>query len=100
MPNQQHSNKIKKFINRQKQAKQQIKQTNRQTECLSTPPNINDTLSPMWQEIQYSGMRNQSVQRSRRPPELEHQNTYQKRTAIFLTSTNIKRLIAVRNEIK
>ena len=58
MPNQQHSNKnkkiykqTKKFINRQKQAKQQIKQINRQKECLSTPPNLNDTLSSMWQEI-------------------------------------------------
>ena len=40
------------------------------------------------------------MQRSRRPPELEHQNTYQKRTAIFLTSTNIKRLIAVRDKNK
>ena len=46
------------------------KQTKRQTECLSTPLNLNDTLSPMWQEIHYSGMRNRRVQSSRRPPNL------------------------------
>jgi hypothetical protein len=65
MPNQQHSktkqNKTK-FIYKNKQnnqinkTKQATKQTKRQ--CLSTPPNLNDTLSQMWQEIQYNGMRN------------------------------------------
>ena len=78
MPNQQHSHKQKQniyiyiyiYIYRQKQTKQQIKQIKRQTECLSTPSNLNGTLSPMWQEIQYSGIRNWSVQRSRRPPNL------------------------------
>ena len=75
--------KNKKFIYRQKQTKQQIKQTNKQTECLSTPPNLNDTLSPMWQEIQYSGMRKSKCAKAKGSPELEHQNTYQKLTAIF-----------------
>jgi hypothetical protein len=59
----------KSNIYMQKQNKQ-IKQTKRQTECLSTPPNLNDTLSQMWQEIHYSGMRNQDVQSPRRPPNL------------------------------
>ena len=74
MPNKQYIKKQKQKkkqklytektnIYKQKQTKQQIKQTKRQTVCLSTPPNLNDTLPPMWQEIQYSGMMNQSVQR-------------------------------------
>jgi hypothetical protein len=79
MSNQQHSNKQeeKKIIYRQKQiytdkkkAKQVNKQIKRQTECLSTPPNINDTLSPMWQEIHYSRMRNRRVQNPRHPSNL------------------------------
>jgi hypothetical protein len=50
--------------------KNKTKQVKRQTECLSTPPNLNDTLSAMWQEIHYSGMRNQNVQSPRLPPNL------------------------------
>jgi hypothetical protein len=61
----------------------QNKQIKRQTECLSTPPNLNDTLSPMWQEIHYSGMRTRDEQSPRHSPKLKHQNTCQKLTAIF-----------------
>jgi hypothetical protein len=35
-----------------------------------TPLNLNDALSPMWQDIQYRGMRNRNVQRPRHPPNL------------------------------
>jgi hypothetical protein len=79
MTNQQHSNKQKEknLYTGQKQiytCKNKIKQANkqikRQTECLSTPPNLNDTLSPIWQEIHYSGMRNRDEQSSRRPSNL------------------------------
>jgi hypothetical protein len=75
MTNQQHSNKQKEKIlyTWQKQiytCKNKTKQVKRQTECLSTPPNLNDTLSAMWQEIHYSGMRNQNEQSPRCPPNL------------------------------
>jgi hypothetical protein len=70
------TNKKKNFIYKQKQIytyKNKTKQVNKQTKqtkCLSTPPNLNDTLSPMWQEIHYSGMRNRDEQSPRRPPNL------------------------------
>jgi hypothetical protein len=64
----------------------------------STPPNLNDTLFPMWQEIQYSGVRKPECAKARASPKLEYQNTCQKLIAIFFffTETNIKRLIAIR----
>jgi hypothetical protein len=88
MTNQQHCNKQKEknFIYMAKTniyMQKQNKQIKSQTECLSTPPNLNDTLSPMWQEIHYSGMRTRDEQSPRRSPKLKHQNTYQKLTAIF-----------------
>jgi hypothetical protein len=71
------TNKKKKiFIYRQKQIyidKNKTKQVNKQTKqtkYLSTPLNLYDTLSPMWQEIHYSGMRNRDEQSPRRPPNL------------------------------
>jgi hypothetical protein len=95
MTNQQHSNKQKekknyihgkiKYIHAKTKQTNKIKQTKRQTECLSTPPNLNDTLSQMWQEIHYSGMKTRDEQSPRRSPKLKHQNTCQKLTAIFFS---------------
>ena len=70
------------FFFRQKQTKQTDK-TNKKTMCFSTPPNLNDTLSPMCQEIQYCGMRKPKCTKTRASPKLEHQNTYKNLTAIF-----------------
>jgi hypothetical protein len=63
-------NKKKKFYIQAKTNIYKQKQTKRQTECLSTSPNLNDTLSPMWQEIHYSGMRYRDMPRPRHPPNL------------------------------
>jgi hypothetical protein len=72
MPNQQHSKnkKPKKFKHRQKQVIYKQKQTKETDRVFVHTPNLNDTLSPMWKEIQYSGMRNWDVQRPRHPPNL------------------------------
>jgi hypothetical protein len=87
MTNQQHSNKQKDYIHAKKKKKKKKK---KQTECLSTPQNLNDTLSPMWQEIHYSGMRTRDEQSPRRSPKLKHQNTCQKLTAIFFSKIKHK----------
>jgi hypothetical protein len=56
------------------------KQTKRTS--VFTLPNLNDTLSPMWQEIQYPRKKNRNVQRLRCPPNF-NTNTHQQLTAIF-----------------
>jgi hypothetical protein len=51
MPNQQHCNKKNLYTNKNKYIQTKTnKATNKKKkkiECLSTPPNLNDTLSPM-----------------------------------------------------
>jgi hypothetical protein len=64
------TNKKKKNLYTDKNKTKQVNKQTKQTKCLSTPPNLNDTLSPMWQEIHYSGMRNRDEQNPRRPPNL------------------------------
>jgi hypothetical protein len=54
--------KKKKKKNTNEQKGKQITQnkqteTNKKIVCLSTPPNLNDTFFPIWQELQYRGMR-------------------------------------------
>jgi hypothetical protein len=107
MTNQQHSNKQKekknyihgkiKYIHAKTKQTNKIKQTKRQTECLSTPPNLNDTLSQMWQEIHYSGMRNQDVQSPRHPPNLNIKHLSNTNSNLFFSKIKHQRLIAVRN---
>jgi hypothetical protein len=72
VPNQKHRNKQKeKNLYTGKNKYIQTRTTKKkQTKCLSTPSNLNDTLSPIWQEIHYSGMRNRNMPRPRRPPNL------------------------------
>jgi hypothetical protein len=72
MTNQQHINKKKKknlYTGKNKYIQTKTKQ-NKTDKVFFHTPNLNDTLSPMWQEIHYSGMRNQRVQSPRRPPNL------------------------------
>jgi hypothetical protein len=84
------------YMQKQKQTNK-IKQTKRQIECLSTLPNLNDTLSQMWQEIHYSGMRNQDVQSPRRPPNLNIKHLSKTNSNLFFSKIKHQRLIAVRN---
>jgi hypothetical protein len=85
MPNQQHNNFFIFFLTKTNKTN---KQTNKKTMYFSTPPNLNDTLFPMWQEIQYSGVRKPECAKARASPKLEYQNTCQKLIAIFFFHRN------------
>ena len=87
MPNQQHSNN-KKFYIQTKTNKITKKERNKQNVC-PYPQNLNGTLSPMWQEIQWD--EEPKCAKAKVSLELEHQNTCQKTNSnLFLKEQTSK----------